>query len=198
MADFKVWAAAGLAAMASACASGGSKAERVDVAPRKSTEERMSEVRRGMGEAAISPLKDVGLVREEVPSLLAELYYPYETEDLSGACAQVAYQLGGLDAVLGSEDYRPGDRRPLSDRALDQVSNLAVGAARSVTTDLIPMRGWIRRLSGADKSAKEAARAFELGQTRRAFLRGYGAALGCPGLLPKPPQQQADSGRAGR
>lgn len=146
--------------------------------------DRMDEARRGVADAALTPLKDVGIVRPEIPEFLKNMQYPYETGTLAGACAQVAYEMGQLDAHLGQEIYRKGDRRPLSERALDQVQSAAVGLVRDAAVDAVPFRGWVRRISGADKAAKEAAAAFEAGQTRRAFLRGYGSALGCPGMLP--------------
>jgi hypothetical protein len=45
----------------------------------------------------------------------------------------------------------------------------------------------VRRISGASRAERDALRAFSNGQQRRTFLRGYGASLGCPNMIPPPP-----------
>ena len=62
-----------------------------------------------------------------------------------------------------------------------------IAAAQSTAQDLIPFRSWVRRLSGATEADREALRAVANGQQRRTFLRGYGASLGCPDIIPAPP-----------
>ena len=53
--------------------------------------------------------------------------------------------------------------------------------------EVMPFRGWVRQASGANRAEREAIQAFEMGQMRRSFLRGYGASLGCRGIIPQPP-----------
>jgi hypothetical protein len=148
--------------------------------------ERIDATRRGMTDAAAGPLRDVGIIRPSVPDLLETLRYPYSTNTLSGGCPSVLYEIGALDAVLGLESYQPGQETTLTERGMEAASDAAVDLARDAT-DVIPFRGWVRRASGAAKAERDAARATELGHTRRAFLRGYGAALNCPGVTPAPP-----------
>jgi hypothetical protein len=151
----------------------------------------MDEARRGVADAAVSPLKDVGLIRPETPQVLARIKYPYDTISLGGSCAQVTYELGQLDAVMGLETYQPEKERAFSERGMDAVGDVAADAQRGVATDFIPFRSWIRRASGADKAVREARAAVEMGELRRSFLRGYGSALGCPMAMPAPPPQAA-------
>jgi hypothetical protein len=154
-------------------------------APERTTAERMDEARRGVADAAMTPLKDVGLVRPEIPPVLDRISYPYETAALGGACAQVSYELGQLDATLGPESYDlQEDARGARARGMDAAGDAATDAVRGAASDLIPFRGLVRKASGADKAAKAFAEARALGQLRRAFLRGYGAALGCPAIMP--------------
>lgn len=191
------------AAMACGCASmpfsdRAAPSPRVEAAPTpgRTTSDRMDDARRGVADAAIAPLKDVGLVRPEIPPVLAQLDFPYEVEKLGGACAQVSYELGQLDAVLGAEVYLSEEaKRSMRDKGMDAAGDAAADAMKGAATDLIPFRGIVRKASGADRAAKDFAEARALGQMRRAFLRGYGAALGCPAVLPAAPSTIA--GEAG-
>jgi hypothetical protein len=179
--------AMGLAMMSlGACASIGRGGEGDD--------DRGDRTRRGIANAATTPLRDVGLIRPEIPRVLEDLNYPYLTASLAGGCPNILYEVGQLDAVLGPEDYQPAARRDMSDRGLDAASGAAVSAAEDTAGDVMPFRGWVRRLSGATRAEREFARAIEMGQMRRAFLRGFGASLGCRSVLPAPPPASAARG----
>lgn len=147
---------------------------------------RTAETRRGVGGAASIPLRDIGLIRPDIPLLLRNLQYPYSTVTLSD-CAAVTREIGELDSVLGPESYQPGPNRNAWDRSGDFVEEQTIEAAQSTAQDLIPFRSWVRRISGASAAEREALRAVANGQQRRTFLRGYGASLGCPSMIPPPP-----------
>ncbi|MEZ5962152.1 MAG: hypothetical protein R3C30_17265 [Hyphomonadaceae bacterium] len=147
---------------------------------------RTADTRRGVTGAASIPLRDVGLVRPEIPLLLRNLQYPYATASLSN-CAAIAQEISQLDAVLGPESYQPGPNRNAWDRSGDFVEDQTIQAAESTAEDLIPFRSWVRRISGANRAERDALRAVANGQQRRTFLRGYGASLGCPNIIPPPP-----------
>lgn len=147
---------------------------------------RTADTRRGVSGAASIPLRDVGLIRPEIPMLLRNLEYPYATASLND-CASVINEIGQFDAVLGPESYQPGPNRNVWDRSGDFVEEQTIEAAESTAQDLIPFRSWVRRLSGASRAERDALRAFANGQQRRTFLRGYGASLGCPNMIPPPP-----------
>jgi len=188
-----VLGAVGVSLVLSACAHRAAPAP--EPAPdRRTMGDRVDTARKGIGEAAITPFKDVGLVRPEVPPVLAAIKYPYAVGSLGGSCVEVTYQLGGLDGALGVEDYRVKGKKSIGDQGGDMAANATVDAAQGAVESVIPFRGWIRKASGADAAARKVARAVELGHTRRAFLRGYGAALGCPGVLPPPPEPEPAAG----
>lgn len=147
---------------------------------------RTADTRRGVLDAAASPARDVGLIRPEIPPLLRTLDYPYSTASLSAGCSAVAYEIGQLDAVLGPESFQPGPSRNIWDQSGDFVEEQAIDAVADTAQDLIPFRSWVRRLSGASSAEREAIRAFANGQQRRTFLRGYGASMGCPNIIPPP------------
>jgi len=52
---------------------------------------------------------------------------------------------------------------------------LMAGAAEGV----IPFRGWVRKLTGAERHDKLVANAIGAGRVRRAYLKGLGEARGC-------------------
>ncbi|MBL8545287.1 MAG: hypothetical protein JNL81_02420 [Hyphomonadaceae bacterium] len=147
---------------------------------------RTADTRRGVTGAASIPLRDVGLMRQEIPLLLRNLQYPYSTASLTD-CAAVAREISQLDAVLGPESYQPGPNRNIWDRSGDFVEDQTIQAAEDAASDLIPFRSWVRRISGASRAERDALRAVANGQQRRTFLRGYGASLGCPSIIPPPP-----------
>ncbi|MBC7770108.1 MAG: hypothetical protein H7124_15095 [Phycisphaerales bacterium] len=157
---------------------------------------RTADTRRGVTDAAYTPLRDVNLIRPEIPLMLRNLQYPYSTATLTD-CAAVTREIGQLDAALGPESYQPGPNRNIWDRSGDFVEEQTIDLARGTAEDLVPFRSWVRRISGASRAEREALRAVANGQQRRTFLRGYGASLGCPGMIPPPPPQP-HTGRDGR
>ncbi|MGD9815715.1 MAG: hypothetical protein AB7Q23_11395 [Hyphomonadaceae bacterium] len=157
---------------------------------------RTADTRRGVSGAAAQPLRDVGLIRPEIPLLLRNLQYPYATATLTD-CNAVAREIGQLDSVLGPESYQPGPNRNIWDRSGDFVEEQTIEAAQDTAADLIPFRSWVRRISGASRAERDALRAVANGQQRRTFLRGYGASLGCPSMIPPPPPA-AHQSRDGR
>lgn len=157
---------------------------------------RTADTRRGVTDAAYIPLRDVNLMRPEIPLLLRNLQYPYSTATLAD-CSAVTHEIGQLDAVLGPESYQPGPNRNVWDRSGDFLEEQTIQAIEGTAEDLIPFRSWVRRISGASRAEREALRAVANGQQRRTFLRGYGASLGCRGMIPPPPPQP-HQGREGR
>jgi hypothetical protein len=150
---------------------------------------RTEDTRRGVANAAVSPLRDGGVIRPEIPPLLRTLDYPYSTVSLAPGCSAVAYEIGQLDAVLGPESFQPGPDRNIWDRSGDFAETQTIEAVQDTANDLIPFRSWVRRISGASAAEREALRAFANGQQRRTFLRGYGASLGCANAVPPPAQR---------
>jgi hypothetical protein len=149
---------------------------------------RTADTRRGVTGAAYIPLRDVNLMRPEIPLLLRNLQYPYSTATLTD-CNAINREIGQLDAVLGPESYQPGPNRNIWDRSGDFLEEQTISAAEGTASDLIPFRSWVRRISGASAAEREALRAVANGQQRRTFVRGYGASLGCANIIPPPPPQ---------
>ena len=145
----------------------------------------------GIVQAAATPLRDVGLLRPDVPEALKDLNYPYAFTAPSGDCSAVAAEIADMDALLGPESYQPDEATGIGTRATQAAGNHAVSTVADAAADVLPYRGWVRRLSGASKAERKAAAAYAMGEQRRTFLRGYAAGLGCAIELPAPPPEKA-------
>lgn len=157
---------------------------------------RTDDTRRGVTNAALSPLRDVGLMRPEIPLALRGLEYPYATDSIIEGCAAVQTEINTLNRVLGPESYQPGPNRNVWDRSGDFIQDQTIEAVEDTATDLIPFRSWIRRISGASRAERDALRAVANGQQRRTFLRGYGESLGCADMIPPPPPEIEEQRRS--
>jgi hypothetical protein len=108
-----------------------------------------------VGQAATTPLSDLNIVRADIPAVLA--------------AAQKA-----LDAALG-----PDLDTPATDANPSLIERSANDALRRTAEGVIPFRGWVRKLTGAERYSREVAAAIAAGTIRRAYLKGLGAAAGC-------------------
>jgi hypothetical protein len=132
-------------------------------------------------QAVTAPLADLNLVREAIPEVLAAARKaPYAVPaDLS--CPALAHDVEALDAVLGADLDTPADGTgpSLVERGTTAAGDALIGAVRSTTEGVIPFRGWVRKLTGAERYAREVAASVAAGTIRRAFLKGIGQAQGC-------------------
>lgn len=134
-----------------------------------------------LGDAVVAPLADLNLVREAVPPvLLLAKKAPYGTP-ADRSCTALAAEIEALDAALGTDLDAAAGAAPLSlaERGADAAGDAVIGAVRSTTEGVLPFRSWVRKLTGAERHAKEVAAAIAAGTIRRAYLKGLGAAAGC-------------------
>lgn len=121
-------------------------------------------------DVATTPVTDLNLKKDEIPALLlAAQERPYTLSGLS-RCPQIAAAVSELNAVLGDDIDLPQDSKR-------RVSTGRV--AQSVVGSLIPFRGVIREISGANQQERMFQAAIQAGFARRSFLKGYGTARGC-------------------
>lgn len=136
---------------------------------------------RKFAQAVTAPLADLNLIREAIPEVLADARKaPYAVPaDLS--CPALVHDVEALDAVLGADLDTPADGAgpSLVERGTTAAGDALIGAVRSTTEGVIPFRGWVRKLTGAERYAKEVAASVAAGTIRRAFLKGLGQAQGC-------------------
>ena len=125
-----------------------------------------------VADVAMTPLNDLNLAKDEIPPiLLVAVDEPYASPATQG-CDDIRSEIANLDAVLG-DDY---DTAPPAERS--DVD--AGGIVKRVVGWLIPYRGIIREVSGANKHEWEFRQAIAAGLMRRAYLKGLGEARDCP------------------
>ena len=90
--------------------------------------------------------------------------------------------LGDVIEKFAFDPERPAGQRDF-DRAVPANVFDAVGLAWARDDDaaggIVPFRGWVRKLSGAERHARDVAAAIGAGAVRRAFLKGIAGQRGC-------------------
>lgn len=131
--------------------------------------------REGVGMAATAPLDDLNLRRQQVPEvLISARRAPYGTTGL-GRCRDVIAGIDDLDEALGPDVDQPDSGNSTG----DQAANAALDMVRDTATDFIPLRSWVRRLSGAAAHDREVQAAIRAGLVRRGFLKGIALQRRC-------------------
>ena len=131
--------------------------------------------------AVEAPLADLNLVQEKIPAVLeAAVKAPYALPS-ERSCPALANEVRGLDDALGADlDTPPTAANPgLVARGSNMVGDATNDALRGAAESVIPFRGWVRKLDGAERHSKAVAAAIAAGSVRRAFLKGVGQSLNC-------------------
>lgn len=133
----------------------------------------------GFSEAALSPLEDINLKRAPIPEQFKQIRNPYNV-DAETTCDKIAKEVTVLDGLLGRDwDVPPPDKKGVSDRAADGASTAFLDAVSSGASGIIPYRGLVRTVTGANSHATKVRKAYERGSHRRTFLKGIGLIKGC-------------------
>ena len=136
--------------------------------------------------AVAAPLRDVNVLRTKVPeALLDAMADPYPRLAAPG-CAEIAEMIRPLDEALGSDLDAPA---PGQEKLMVRGNRTAMGALAGFTSDVIPFRAWVRKLTGAEQHDRFVQTAILSGAVRRAYLKGLGESRSCAG--PATPLRQA-------
>lgn len=134
-----------------------------------------------IGNAATTPLSDLNVAKATIPDVLVTARnHPYQMP-ASQNCVAIALEIRELDDVLGADlDAAPSTGDPsLVARASTLAQDRMVGALQRTAEGLVPFRGWVRKLSGAERHARHVDASIAAGTTRRAFLKGVAASQNC-------------------
>ncbi|MBX3479547.1 MAG: hypothetical protein KF842_04040 [Caulobacter sp.] len=140
--------------------------------------------------AASSPLRDINVLRTKIPQVLLDALSDPYAKPKPMTCIEIRALIAPLDEALGPDMDQPkptkADQGLIADSREfvgDEAMRMAVGAAQ----DLIPFRGWVRKLTGAEQHDKLVRSAITAGGIRRGYLKGLGLAKGCkPPAAPTP------------
>jgi len=134
-----------------------------------------------MGQAVKAPLEDLNLSKDRIPLILEQaMAAPYQWPEDS-SCDGLAAAIAPLTLALGPDlDVPPTKTNPgLLERSSNLAGDTAVDVVRGAAQSVIPFRGWVRKLTGAEAYAKMVRAAITAGGVRRAYLKGVGEAKGC-------------------
>lgn len=138
------------------------------------------EVKRESVEGAVTtPLRDLNVDRVEIPDVLLQaITDPYARPPRNARCSTLIALVRPLDDALGPDiDQAP----PPPGSPGDRGKGAALGAAADLgASALIPFRGVVRKVTGAESHDRLVQQAIIAGHTRRAYLKGLGEAKGCP------------------
>lgn len=123
---------------------------------------------------AKSPLKDVGVVKDKIPQVLIDARTATYVLPSPLTCQTLSDAIEALNAELAPDLDAP------STQIKTGMSATEIG--ETVVHGLMPMRSWVRKLSGAEKNDNEVQAAIVAGSIRRGYLKGVGLERGC-----KPP-----------
>lgn len=137
-------------------------------------------------DVAKTPMRDLNLSKDEIPTeLLLARVEPYNSAGMD-QCAAITTAVERLNDILG----------PDIDVPQEEGERITPGrAARAIVSHLIPFRGVIREVSGANEHDRQVRDAIEAGLARRGFLKGLGQAKGC--AYPARPATRQDAATPG-
>ena len=140
-----------------------------------------TQVRPNLRDAVTAPLDDLNLKHTNIPDVLKRAVAgPYDMDGLK-SCEAIAGEVGRLNEALGPDldEPPPPDRRTRGQKVRQAAGDAAVGAVSDKTRSLLPFRGWVRKLSGAERRDKRVAEAIGAGKIRRGYLKGSGMRMNC-------------------
>lgn len=124
--------------------------------------------------AAIQPAKDINLHKDKIPVRLLEIQQaPYDLTNLEG-CRAIRTEITSLRPILGPDvnedpDITKAEKR---ERSVSRIAGGFLGG-------LIPFRGILREVTGANAERRKYRAAYAAGFARRSFLKGIAFGRNC-------------------
>jgi hypothetical protein len=148
-----------------------------DPAPEGQLQTRDEQTRASAPDAASSPMYDLNVMRAKIPPvLLAAMADPY-ARPAPANCQGIIAKVKDLTVALGDDLDMPEDDPERT--TTQKAGGLGKDLVRAGAESLLPLRGFVRRLSGAEQHDRLVQQAIIAGHTRRAYLKGLGESRGC-------------------
>jgi hypothetical protein len=126
-----------------------------------------------------TPLRDLNIAKVEIPPILRDaMNDPYQAPT-DKSCPALRASVAELDEELGPDIDVPEEKLSRLDASRAALGNAATGALQNTVEGAIPFRGWLRKLSGAERHSRQAQAAVLAGKIRRGFLKGIMASASC-------------------
>ncbi|MDO8323375.1 MAG: hypothetical protein Q7T23_10590 [Phenylobacterium sp.] len=133
--------------------------------------------RENVQSAVAAPLRDVNVLRTKIPQVLLDAMADPYALPVPATCARITSLILPLNGALGADLDEPVQDE---DDLMVRGRGAALGAVAGAASGLIPFRGWVRKLSGAERHDGLVSAAIGAGAVRRAYLKGLGEFRGCP------------------
>ncbi len=127
--------------------------------------------------AAQAPLRDLNVVRTEIPDVLLQAKADPYGRPVSTKCAVLASEIDLLNDALGPDLDAPPPEEQADIKGKGRGTVL--GAVAGAASGAIPFHGVVRKLSGAEEHDNFVQASITAGNVRRAYLKGLGEAKGC-------------------
>jgi len=120
------------------------------------------------------PARDVNLKKDKIPARLLKIQQaPYDLAGMNG-CRAITTEIASLRPMLGP-DVNEDPRISRAEKRERSVSRVAGG----LLGGLIPFRGVVREVTGANAAEQRYQQALAAGFARRSFLKGIAHGRGC-------------------
>jgi hypothetical protein len=127
--------------------------------------------------AATTPLRDLNLVDAPIPEVLVAAQRAPYALPADQSCTALSAEVRALDEVLGPDlDVQATTSNP---GLIERGEGAAAGALQRSAEGVVPFRGWVRKLTGAERYSARVAASIAAGTVRRAFLKGLAGGRGC-------------------
>ena len=143
--------------------------------------------KQGVNEAAHAPFEDFNLVRSKIPHVLLDAVSDPYARPQPVTCESLSAELFKLDDALGADFDAPKTERSRMDRGAGFAAGAGAKAMKDLTEGWIPMRNWVRYMTGAEQHSKDVQDSIAAGKARRAYLKGLAQSEGCVDLGPAQP-----------
>jgi hypothetical protein len=130
--------------------------------------------------AAQAPLRDLNVIRTQVPQVLVDALADPYARPKTKKCQELIGMIMPLTDALGEDIDVPPTQE--EQNMIQRGRPVAYGAMAGLASDVIPFRGVVRQLTGAARHDEYVQAAILAGTARRAYLKGLGESRGC-----KPP-----------
>ena len=141
----------------------------------------------GVNEAVHAPFEDLNLVRSKIPVVLLEAVADPYSRPEPLTCNGLGADLTRLDDALGPDFDAPKTTRSRMDKGADFAATAGAKAMKDLTEGWMPMRNWVRYMTGAEQHSTDVQNAISAGKARRAYLKGLAQSEGCVDLGPAQP-----------
>ena len=124
--------------------------------------------KQGVNDAAHAPFEDFNLVRSKIPVVLLEAVADPYARPQPVTCEALSAELAKLDDALGPDFDVAKTPRSNMDKSASFAAGAGAKAMKDLTEGWMPMRNWVRYMTGAEQHSTDVQNAISAGPGRAA------------------------------